>query len=407
VLDEPLPLARPRTSRFRRFLLRHRPLKRLAYGLYRLPFQPLYPVFLLLRYGQTDGVCHGIRLLDLNGRKFDDPGWTALFVRLTSDALHLIERTDPRRMRVLRREIRLITNATTSPDVGGTYTAGIRECCIDFDRQFRDDGVLDPDDVDYEWYVAQIASLLIHEATHGRIEGHGVPYRKHNRLRVERACHREQERFVRRLQSENWTFDESFLSPFNPATWERQERNWVRRVLATLRQGRENGRPLTVGEGADDDPDGTDEEGFTPLLFAACWGRLTAVRRLLAAGADPNLPGANGMPPLAYAAYQGHLPVVQCLLDQGARRDDESRGQTPVEWAAQQRHTGVVRHLAERGAPLERADEDGLTVLSSAAGRGDLPMVRLLMELGARADGGAASPCLWPVPTGRRRPPPH
>lgn len=80
----------------------------------------------------------------------------------------------------------------------------------------------------------------------------------------------------------------------------------------------------------------------TPLILAAHGGDTANVQKLLARGADPNLPGVNGDTPLMRAMGWANLATVDALLRAGANvnaRDAE--GKTPLMWLA----TGFWNHL--------------------------------------------------------------
>ena len=73
---------------------------------------------------------------------------------------------------------------------------------------------------------------------------------------------------------------------------------------------------------------------MTPLLYAARDGRLAAAERLVAAGANLDLPDANGIRPLLMAALNNKLDVARLLVAKGANVNaDDFWGRTPL-WAA-------------------------------------------------------------------------
>lgn len=75
-------------------------------------------------------------------------------------------------------------------------------------------------------------------------------------------------------------------------------------------------------------------KGAGPLHRAAGAGSAGVVRRLLRAGADPNVPGESG-PPLFWAAGSKHADVVALLLRAGADPNKLSQqGMTPLAMAA-------------------------------------------------------------------------
>jgi Ankyrin repeats (3 copies)/Ankyrin repeat len=62
----------------------------------------------------------------------------------------------------------------------------------------------------------------------------------------------------------------------------------------------------------------------------------------------------NGQTPMSWAAWYGHLEVVKLLLEKGAEVDAKDRGkQTPMSRAAGNRHLEVVKLLLEKGAEVD------------------------------------------------------
>jgi ankyrin repeat protein len=91
----------------------------------------------------------------------------------------------------------------------------------------------------------------------------------------------------------------------------------------------------------------------TALGEAIQYDQTPAVRRLLEAGADPNLilPRRQGMTALMLAVERGHLDSVRALLEHGADvnlRDDQ--GSTALEHAKKQGRDELVRLLENAGA---------------------------------------------------------
>ena len=162
--------------------------------------------------------------------------------------------------------------------------------------------------------------------------------------------------------------------------------------------------------------------GFTPFLFAVREGRTDTVRRLIDAGVDvntavdPRKPTRGGLrkglTPLVLAIENGHFDLAAVLLDAGADPDDQRSGTTALHaltWVRKPlrgdgdpppRGSGsltsldLVRDLAARGADLDArlkrspAGHPGLnkrggTAFLLAAGTADLPLMKLLLELGA------------------------
>ena len=127
---------------------------------------------------------------------------------------------------------------------------------------------------------------------------------------------------------------------------------------------------------------GTDvnaQNGWTPLMAAACAGRTDTVQTLLDRGARVNAKGWLGRTALMWAARKGHTDGVQTLLAHGADVNAKNNyGWTALIWAAQQGHTETVETLLAAGADVNAEDKYGWTALKRAEQKGHTDMVRLL-----------------------------
>lgn len=124
--------------------------------------------------------------------------------------------------------------------------------------------------------------------------------------------------------------------------------------------------------------------GTTALMFAVLHGDAKLVGDLLKMGADPNVRNFAGATALAWAVDD--VEKVRLLVAHGADVNAATDfGRAPIALASAQTGSAeTVKLLLERGATASSA------ALASAAGRGDVALVRLLLAAGARDSNGVA-----------------
>ncbi|KAF4852504.1 Ankyrin repeat and KH domain-containing protein 1 [Colletotrichum siamense] len=143
---------------------------------------------------------------------------------------------------------------------------------------------------------------------------------------------------------------------------------------------------LLVDHNADVDAGG---ERFASALSAAAWGGNTdIVQHLLDHDADVNATGKSLASPLVSAVTKGHADVVQLLLDSGADVTALNSAGCALMAAAQHSRILIAKLLLEQGANVQcrhRGLEDTyhLNPLVIASGKGDLEVMKLLLEHGA------------------------
>ena len=132
------------------------------------------------------------------------------------------------------------------------------------------------------------------------------------------------------------------------------------------------------------DIDAKNDEGRTPLSYAAGNGNETIVK-LLVERDDVNVDSRDidGQTPLSYAAQYGRNAIVKLLI----KRDDvnvnskDNYGRTPLLYAVELGENTIVKLLIERDdTNVDPKDEKGRTPLSHAAERGHEAIVKLLVE---------------------------
>jgi ankyrin repeat protein len=172
------------------------------------------------------------------------------------------------------------------------------------------------------------------------------------------------------------------------------------------------------------DPDARLKSGFTPMLFAAREGRIGVVKALVragvavdeAAGSKSNGQGPNhGLTALCVAVENGHFELALELVKAGAdpndqrsgytalhrltwvrkpNRGDDPDGQPPPAGSGKVDSLQFARELVARGARVNatlekgpsgrgRLNMTGATAFLLASRTADLPLMRLLVELGA------------------------
>ena len=179
------------------------------------------------------------------------------------------------------------------------------------------------------------------------------------------------------------------------------------------------------------------DSGFTPFFFAVREGHIDVVRAFLEAGVDVNEPlrrrekgarraadtttssrSGRGTSPLLLAVQNGHFELAIALVDAGANPNDVQTGFSPlhtISWVRKPDSSDVsdpatpagsgrltslqfVREIVKRGANVNlrldkgtpkvpstssRIESEGATPFLLAADRSDVPLMKLLLELGA------------------------
>lgn len=113
---------------------------------------------------------------------------------------------------------------------------------------------------------------------------------------------------------------------------------------------------------------------------------LEAVARLIESGSGPRISNDDGDTPLHFAARAGNLAVARSLLDAGADADARDRqGNSPLHEAAGAGDPAMVAFLLGEGAMLNAQGTDGATPLHRALhwSRPSLAVAEALFEAGA------------------------
>jgi len=141
-------------------------------------------------------------------------------------------------------------------------------------------------------------------------------------------------------------------------------------------------------ENADDSSvAGEQDFGITPdqlLWEAAREGDLEKLQTQLDSGADVDYKGPFGATPLLIGVREENREVIEVLVSKGANVDARTMISWPLSLAIENEDVATVSVLVEAGANLEAANQKGWTALMLAAHKGNLDMVRLFSENGAK-----------------------
>ncbi len=122
------------------------------------------------------------------------------------------------------------------------------------------------------------------------------------------------------------------------------------------------------------------------LSFAAREGKADDVIRALDAGADVNVPSDNnGYTPLIWAASRGHMEAARLLVEAGAILDIQATdGQTALMRTSDNGHLELVRLLLDAGADVNIETESGITALELAELKVHSKVAEALKKAGAQ-----------------------
>lgn len=152
------------------------------------------------------------------------------------------------------------------------------------------------------------------------------------------------------------------------------------------------------------DPNAADADGRTALYWALFSSSPKAAEVLIRAKAtDPEKLTAKGENALMMAAFRGYRPLVELLLERGA--EVNKPGWTPLHYAATNGHLEIVALLLEHSAYIDAESPRKATPLMMAARHGHAQVVRLLLDEGADAtlkDAGGATAIDYAMLVGRR-----
>ncbi|MCQ2371308.1 MAG: ankyrin repeat domain-containing protein [Akkermansia sp.] len=146
--------------------------------------------------------------------------------------------------------------------------------------------------------------------------------------------------------------------------------------------GNAGGVAQALDNGAD--IESRDENGLTPLMWAAQQQVAAVVGLLLQRGANPYLADKAGWTALHCAASSGSLDGMQLLLKSCRESLDavNAKGETPLMLALRMHREDIARALVNAGADIRATDREGLNTLDIARSEKMHGMVKLLHDKG-------------------------
>lgn len=114
-------------------------------------------------------------------------------------------------------------------------------------------------------------------------------------------------------------------------------------------------------------------------------GRIATLEKLLNHGIDIDIADEEGHTALHCAALYGALEMAVLLVNKGATINAKNKwGDVPLDRAALEGRVEVAEFLVEKGAEVNN-NEGGCNGLGQAASYGHMPMIKLLLDHGAKA----------------------
>jgi uncharacterized protein len=135
------------------------------------------------------------------------------------------------------------------------------------------------------------------------------------------------------------------------------------------------------------DVNAVDESGSTPMFEAVKRNRPEFVQLLIDRGAKVNVKDTRQFTPLTTAAAAGAEEISRILVKAGADVKAETYGLTPLMFAIASRKIPMVKLLVELGAPVDQISSmSGQTALFSAIYAGNAEMVQAIIDLKANVN---------------------
>jgi len=142
---------------------------------------------------------------------------------------------------------------------------------------------------------------------------------------------------------------------------------------------------LDAGANLNLPPLGNETTSYTSLEYAATRGNVSMVNLLLARGNDINNASSDSSTILMVAAGSNKISLIEALLKEGAQIElKDNEGKTALIRASIRESNDAAHILIEHGADINATDVHGETALTYAGDSGDVDLVDLLRDKGAK-----------------------
>jgi ankyrin repeat protein len=131
-----------------------------------------------------------------------------------------------------------------------------------------------------------------------------------------------------------------------------------------------------------------DDNGMSPLMNACAFGQIEAIKNILKAGADVNLPNKYGYTALFIAVERGFALTVETLIDMGANIHwvDEKTGKSAILIAVAGGFAEITQTLIKAGADVNMPLRNGQSLLMLSSAGHSVEMSSVLISAGARVN---------------------
>ncbi|XP_057322749.1 uncharacterized protein LOC130666094 [Microplitis mediator] len=127
-----------------------------------------------------------------------------------------------------------------------------------------------------------------------------------------------------------------------------------------------------------------DSLGLTALHDASCSGEVKIVEILIKAGANINLLDFSGSSPLKLAILQGHTEIVEYFINNELDINYEQLNYESLEIALNHNYQAIAKMIIEKNTSINFRNEQGHSLLYTAAKNNQIDIIKLLLKLGAR-----------------------